>query len=596
MKLENTRRLTQPVQILLIILISLGIYYPAIFAEPLSTDDHLLITRLINTQDIHFKALFFPDHPGVYFRPFLYLTFLIDGKLWGGLESFMHLENIIIHTASAVTIFFIALASINFFKIKTTYYFPFFVSLVFALHPINTESVNWISGRTDLLAGLFVFLSLLILFTKKNRLFWIIFSASLYLLGLLSKEVAIGVLIIVFLLSFLRGNDNIYYTETNRLFIIFVFLLTTLVYAVMRTDFSFLHDMESKLVTSNATGQPQTVYFALKGILKATGFYMKKLFVPVPLNLAIISISTHVYLPLGIVVAAMALLFSILIIFNIRLNNHTRFLIFWYLFAVIFFMPAVPLAATKMTWTPIAERYIYLSSLASAMILTFIVDRTVRERNFVVIMTIILLICSLITYKRTIIWQKNITLWADTVKKSPDFAPARNDYAIALWRAGKLKEAKEQFVIAKNLAKIKNSAIPEINLALLDSAEENTIEGINNLRKLIRSSKKIDKKNKIHLLKKLSSLIESKIIKNKTQHRRIYKELLSYYEELYKLTHNGFYAYRSAQLHLFLGNKKSALAGFRQALRLSPNEYFSPAARKLVKKLEAELADKAGES
>jgi tetratricopeptide (TPR) repeat protein len=577
--------LSKTVQILLIIFIIFGIYYPAIFAEPLSTDDRLLITNLLNIEKIDLKSLFIPESPVTYYRPLLYLTYIFDGKVFGGLESFMHLENIVIHAISSIIVFLLTKNIITFFRIRTNRYFPLFVSLVFALHPINTESVNWISGRTDLLAGMFVFMSMFILL-RKNNLQGIFIASLFYLFGLFCKEVAIGTLAIVFLFILLRDQKGSLFIKGNRIFMIIIFISITVLYFGLRTGFNLQSD---EGISTVAKAEGMSIYIAFRGLMKAMGFYMKKLFIPLPLNLVIISIPTYIYFPLGIIVTVTMLILLSLLVFNKKLDISGRFIAFWFLFAIIFYLPAVPLAIARMTWTPLAERYLYISSLSSAMIVTYLISR-VREKVFILIMAIILIASATVTAKRTIVWQRNLTLWEDTVRKSPDSAAARNDYAIALWRAGRLKEAKEQFLIASKLVGEKDIATPMTNLALVDLEEGNTYEGIKRLRSILES-KNLDNRNRIKILKKLIYITEQKTLnlKNNKESISLYRELVSYYGDLFKITHNGFYSYRLGQLHLALGEKKEAIEAFKEAVRLSPNEYFSPAARKLIKRLQTEL-------
>ena len=66
--------------------------------------------------------------------------------------------------------------------------------LVFGLHSLCTEPVNWVSGRYDLLATSFVLLAFYVLIGNANQFRWWkgILGAFFLLLGLLSKEVAAG--------------------------------------------------------------------------------------------------------------------------------------------------------------------------------------------------------------------------------------------------------------------------------------------------------------------------------------------------------------------------------------------------------------------
>jgi len=99
------------------------------------------------------------------------------------------------------------------------YHFQLFVSkwqaligsLLFALHPIHSTSVNFVMGRTDLLCALFYFCSMMFwvicLEKDKSKIFYLL-SYAFFLLSLLSKEMAVTlpVMIMFVSLSFSGGS------------------------------------------------------------------------------------------------------------------------------------------------------------------------------------------------------------------------------------------------------------------------------------------------------------------------------------------------------------------------------------------------------
>lgn len=94
-----------------------------------------------------------------YYRPIISLSYMIDYALWGLKPWGFHLSNIIFHTISCI------LAYLIFNSLFNNRSISIITSLLFACHPIHTESVTWISGRTDVIAGMF-FLSAFYLYQK----------------------------------------------------------------------------------------------------------------------------------------------------------------------------------------------------------------------------------------------------------------------------------------------------------------------------------------------------------------------------------------------------------------------------------------------
>ena len=94
-----------------------------------------------------------------YYRPIISLSYMIDYAAWGLKPWGFHLSNIIFHTVSCILVYSIFNSLFNNRTISII------TSLLFACHPIHTESVTWISGRTDIIAGMF-FLSAFYLYQK----------------------------------------------------------------------------------------------------------------------------------------------------------------------------------------------------------------------------------------------------------------------------------------------------------------------------------------------------------------------------------------------------------------------------------------------
>lgn len=124
------------------------------------------------------------------YRPVVTLSYFLDYSFWKLNPFGYHLTNIILHILNALLLFiFVDMIS----KDKRI---ALLASLFFALHPVNSEAVNVVSFREDLLAFLF-FLSSFILYIKSDiyRLrkinYTYIFSLVLFLFSLFSKEMSV---------------------------------------------------------------------------------------------------------------------------------------------------------------------------------------------------------------------------------------------------------------------------------------------------------------------------------------------------------------------------------------------------------------------
>jgi hypothetical protein len=111
------------------------------------------------------------------YRPLQSLTHFIDIQIWG-LDPFgHHLTNLLLAMMVGFTLFSLLLKH---FSPRTS----FWATILFILHPLQSEIVAFISGRGDLLAFIFLFLSMKVFDDEKN--WWKVFIFAP--LAMMSKE------------------------------------------------------------------------------------------------------------------------------------------------------------------------------------------------------------------------------------------------------------------------------------------------------------------------------------------------------------------------------------------------------------------------
>jgi len=127
-------------------------------------DDRMLILKDPEVQSLSSIGRFFTEDFFVrqenelgygYYRPIVKASYAIDHAVWGRNPSGYHLTNILLHAACTLLVMLLLR------RLGMTAGAALVAGLVFAVHPIHTENVAWIAGRTDLLAFLFSGLSLL---------------------------------------------------------------------------------------------------------------------------------------------------------------------------------------------------------------------------------------------------------------------------------------------------------------------------------------------------------------------------------------------------------------------------------------------------
>src|SRR5438034_5985059 len=151
-------------------------------------DDDVYITNneLLTAPDGLRRIWFSLDSPSQYF-PLTYTSFKIERALWGLRPFGYHLTNLLLHVANALLLWrLLALLNVS---------GAWLAAGIFALHPVQVESVAWITERKNLLMGFFFFLTLIAwvaFIDERTRQRWRFYSLALVFcaLALFSKATA----------------------------------------------------------------------------------------------------------------------------------------------------------------------------------------------------------------------------------------------------------------------------------------------------------------------------------------------------------------------------------------------------------------------
>ena len=554
-------------------------YYSAIFAPFISIDDLRLIHNLQNIDDFTFKQLFFPNGSGTYYRPLLYLTFIIDKYLWGLEASFMHLENILLHLGNSLFVLLLARLLFATLSIEAPLS-ALAAALLFGLHPLATEPVNWVSGRTDLLAGFFV-LAALFLFIKSictSSFRYGLFSALLLFAGCLSKETALFAIPVLLLWTAFPPREIFpEFSLKLRCFLFGLFTAAGCGYLLLRwwalhggdRVVQGVHNIETTLHDGSAN---RTIDVVLT-VVKAAGFYFKKLLFPLPLNFGIHTVSSH-YFWLGLLVVA-GVVWCLL-----------RRGIIAYLLIAAFMLTssAFILPLLKVTWTPYAERYLYIAAAPFILAITLAFHtcftRMVPLRLTTALVVIILGSAAMVTVQRNLVWLDNYTLFKDTIEKSPGVGAIVNEYAVALRERGEIEKA-DKIMLSNEVDEFQQSSLNKIRVL--------TINGqLMEARTLLLQRLNKNTEYKPILLELLVTIDESRRVKaaQESEQQAIDRELLGTMNELQALTGDPFYHYRIGRLQLVLKNRSEAKSSFLKAWQGSPpNSHYHDAAKKLAERL-----------
>ncbi|MDG5469509.1 hypothetical protein P9J64_14355 [Deltaproteobacteria bacterium IMCC39524] len=571
------------------------VYYPALSAPLNSVDDLRLAHDLLNRSEFTWGDFWIPKSKS-YFRPLVNSSFIVDSLVWGFEASFVHLENVLLHWLNTLLVYCVAMQVAQ-RKGLNTVAIPTIAALFFGLHPINTEAVIWVAGRADLLATTFVLVSLAcaIKFYNSGVVTWCVAAVFAFFVGSLAKETSLFLLPGLFIMGWLVCKESLIMPKAflvNKAFLPALgCLLSAVIYALLRV--SVLRDSDAGVrqvsqvlsgsyspgVRSYSEGLDFTGWLeSLDIALRGAGFYACKLVQPFPLNFGIIEVPDW-YFWVGCL-----LVFLITILLR-RLTWEGSFV----LIAMSLTSVALLVAMGNISWTPFAERYMYAPAAMLAISGSLVGGEWLRDKGYGAWQLSIglgvaslLLFCAVAVFQRGIVWQDNLTLFTDTVKKSPGFALGRNQMAEALWKRGRKQEALE---ILREL-KIPDTQVAFLNKVLI-LMEEGRLE---EAREFLLENLNKSSTNGYHtvILERLIVVVERLSVQSTSLALRdtYNDEIVSYLEQLWRRTKKPFYLYRLGQKHLEWGNCSAAQVSFSLAYsELPDNSIYKEPARKLAESL-----------
>jgi tetratricopeptide (TPR) repeat protein len=179
-----------------------ALYLPALRNDFVNYDDPDYVThnahvlKGLNGENV--KWAFGTDNPAANWHPLTWLSHMLDVQVFGLTPWGHHLINILLMAAGVVVLFlFLVSATGKLWQSGA-------VAAIFAVHPLNVESVAWVAERKQELSLLFMFLALIayVWYAKRPSLGRYLTMAVLFVLALMSKVMIISVPFVLLLLDY----------------------------------------------------------------------------------------------------------------------------------------------------------------------------------------------------------------------------------------------------------------------------------------------------------------------------------------------------------------------------------------------------------
>jgi tetratricopeptide (TPR) repeat protein len=378
---------------------------------------------LIFTQDY-----WFPTAVSGLYRPLTTLTYWLDYYALDGRDvaTGYHAVNFALHWLDAVLVYFVALAVLQ------QRWLALAVAALFGVHPIATESVTNIIGRSDLLAGASVLAGFLFHLKSttcdgRRKLPWLLGLMLVTGVGVFCKESAVVVLPVIALYDFTwrwRGlrafarADLWAYAALVPPFAALFWVRSRIYAALPLPEFRFVDNplLGADWLTAKLT--------AIEVIGKSLGL----LFWPLRLS----ADYSYDQIPLlrwpfttghdvqGLLAAAFVLALAVHALLQVR--RHPSY----FFFAGFFFVTLLPTANLLRTIGSImAERFLYLPLVGFAGCVVIAVhaacDRLAAPRLVAhAVLVVLVALCGVRTFVRNFDWTDDLAIWSSAVAASPD--------------------------------------------------------------------------------------------------------------------------------------------------------------------------------
>jgi Flp pilus assembly protein TadD len=410
----------------------------------LNWDDGLYVVDNETIQGItgeHLKDAFTQFYVGNY-APLHIISYMIDYALWGLRPSGYIFSNVLIHAVNGI-LFYLLL-----FRMNQRRALGFLAAFIFLFHPVQVESVAWISQRKNLLA-MFFFLSsfhFYISYRTTGKL-WskLFYTASLlaFVLALLSKSVAVILPLVLFLydLCYREKSDRKSWI-TNK--IPFLFAAGAALLIALKSQ---LPENEGGRISYAIEG-PLGLFYTMLTVLAR---YFKIIFWPTELS--------AIYMPpmkvrIDGAVAWSALLVVLLVILGLYLYRRRKELFFWY---ALFFAGLLPVSQIVPIVTLMNDRYLYFPLLGGAAFYGLIALPSAenanhyRKRGLSFILCLLIMPLPWLSWQRVSVWRNDSSLWMDTTRKTPSSPLAWNGLGMSYVDAGRSVEAVDAFLKALSI-------------------------------------------------------------------------------------------------------------------------------------------------
>ena len=445
---------------------TLALYSRAVHAGFLRyDDDRYVVENPYVRSGLHWSTVrwAFTTFEQANWHPLTWLSHALDIQLFGLNPAAHHSTNLLLHAAN-VLLLFLLLQWLTGYTWRS-----FAVAVLFAVHPVNVESVAWIAERKNVLCMFFFLITLLgyVSYVRKPGVLRSIGVLVGFALALMSKPMAITLPFVLLLLDYwplarlgskegADGSAN--FVAENR----------SISWLVMEKLPLFAMSAASAVITMKAqrAGGAVMARYPLVAHLQNAAvtyvLYIGKAIWPARLA-ALYPYPQNGWSATAVLISAALLIVVTGLVLKYRSHRYLLWGWFWFLGTMIPMIGLVQVGNQAM-----ADRYAYLPFIGLfVMVVWGIADLANRfsEQKYIGVCAVVIVIAlCVLTYRQLAYWHDDFSLWSHTLAVTHRNFVAEDNFGNALIKAGKYDEGIAHFRKAAEIEP--GDPVSEVNLGI----------------------------------------------------------------------------------------------------------------------------------
>ena len=440
---------------LLLVVVTMLVYQPAWNGKPVWDDDaHLTKPELVSLNGL--ARIWTEVGATQQYYPLSHSAFWMEHRLWGDGVLGYHLINILLHAGAALLL----LKTLRRLEVPGAW----LAATIFALHPVQVESVAWIAELKNTLSGVcYLGAALMYLSFDRNRK-WMFHAGAfgLFVLGLMSKT-AVATLPAALLIIFWWKRGQLSWKKEVLPLLPF--------FAVGAGAGLFTAWVERKFI--GAEGSDFNFSLIERGLIagRAFWFYLGKLFWPADLIFIYPhwNISQAVWWQYLFPAAALLLLAGFWLLRR-RSRGPLAALLFFAgtLFPALGFFNVYPFR-----YSFVADHFQYLAVIGPVVLVAYGITaagKILKQRNAIfepILGGVLLMTLGTLSWRQCAMYADAETFWQTTIRRNPDCPMAYYNLGLAYFQQGRLDDAIAQYQKVLQINPDETDAVNNLGSAFL---------------------------------------------------------------------------------------------------------------------------------